>query len=294
MKLYFGIDLGGSKIELAVINENFDTIHKERLLTEVDLGFYHVLNQINLLYLNALKKINHNDHSIGLGTPGSISSDKKIINSTIPFHNGINLKEVLENKLQHEVILENDANCFVLAESLLGSGKKYSSVFGIILGTGCGGGLFINNKLWPGANNLAGEWGHSIIDINGRECFCGKRGCINAYISGTALERQINIKLNKRITAKDFLNKKKYTKQEKDIIDEYLLFYIRSLVNIILTLDPEAIIIGGGLSNFPNLYNKLIKNELKKIIGDKIKTKILQNKLGDSSGVIGAALLGVK
>jgi len=293
MKYHIGIDLGGTKIELVVINKHYEILFKERVFTESHKGLEHTLNQIKYLYLKTPKEFLDHNHSIGVGTPGSISLSGKIINSTIPSHNGINLKRVIEKKLEQKIFLENDANCFVIAESFIGSAKNLSNVFGIILGTGCGGGLFIHNKLWSGINNFAGEWGHSTIEINGRDCFCGKKGCINAYISGSALENKIYQECKKKITAKVFLSKSKFSQNEKIILNEFIYYYCRSLSNIISILDPEAIVIGGGLSNFKGLYRNLIKKEISKIIGRKIKTKILQNKLGDSSGVLGAALLGM-
>lgn len=169
---------------------------------------------------------------------------------------------------------------------MLGAGRNKRFVFGVILGTGCGGGIFFNNQLWSGNNNLAGEWGHSIIDIDGPDCFCGKKGCINAFISGTALEKKIRHSLNELMTAKDFLNKKSYSPSEEKIIDEFILYFNLSISNIVNIIDPEVIVIGGGLSNFKKLYNNIDNSQ------NKNKNLIVKTMLGDTAGVIGAALLG--
>ncbi len=295
MKLHFGIDLGGTKIELAVIDPKFNILFRERIFTESEKGSDHVLTQLNILYKKAVKSFDFIDHSIGIGTPGSISSNTGLLrNSTIYCQNGLRLSELIQNKIQHAVTIENDANCFTLAESLLGAGKGYPFVFGVILGTGCGGGLVYNSKLRRGPQKLSGEWGHSIIDINGARCFCGKRGCINTFISGTGLENNIKIKLNKTITAENFLNQKSYTREENAILKEFYKNFGLALSNIINILDPDVVVIGGGLSNHKFLYSTGVDEVYANIFSsDMPTTPILKNSLGDSAGVIGAAIIGI-
>ena len=146
MKLHIGIDLGGTKIELVAIDDNFKILHKERILTESKKGANHVLDQINYLYKNCMKLFKNSAHTIGIGTPGSISEESGLLrNSTIYCHNGLPIKSLIEKRIKHSVVIENDANCFALAESKMGAGRNYRVVFGVILGTGCGGGIVFNN-----------------------------------------------------------------------------------------------------------------------------------------------------
>ena len=204
----------GTKIELVAIDNKFNILYEKRILTESEKGSDHVLNQIDVLYKKANKFFGFREHTVGIGTPGSISQETGLLrNSTIYCHNGLPLTTLIENKIKHSIVIENDANCFALAEAKLGAGKNYDVVFGVILGTGCGGGIVFNNSLWSGLHGIAGEWGHSIIDMNGFKCFCGKKGCINTLISGTGLENIILLTLKKNITAEEFLNKEKYSNE---------------------------------------------------------------------------------
>lgn len=296
MKLHIGIDLGGTKIELVVIDDNFKILHIERILTESKKGANHVLDQINYLYKNCMKLFKNSAHTIGIGTPGSISEETGLLrNSTIYCHNGLPIRSLIEKRIKHSVVIENDANCFALAESKMGAGRNYRVVFGVILGTGCGGGIVFNNNLWTGLHGLAGEWGHSIIDINGHECFCGKRGCINTLISGSSLENIIKNSLKRVITAENFLNQNTYTRAEQEILNDFYCNFGIAISNIINIINPNVIIIGGGLSNHAGLYGKSVEKIITKFSNsDNEITPIVKNSLGDSAGVLGAAILPLK
>lgn len=286
MSYHIGIDLGGTKIEVVILDTKLEIIFRDRILTEVDKGFDVVLSNIKKLFTNALQFVNAKDFTLGIGSPGSVIKDSEVIqNSTIHHHNGKNLKKIFERALNTDLILENDANCFALAEATLGAAKNYNKVFGIILGTGCGGGIVYDKKLWVGHNYMAGEWGHSIIDINGTECFCGNVGCINTYISGTAIENKLIKITGNKISAKDFFNKPTYDDKEEIILNEFYDVLEKSLINLMNILDPEVFVLGGGLSNHELIYEKINNSS-------NIKTPFLKNSLGDSAGVIGAALLG--
>ena len=203
--------------------------------------------------------------------------------------------DLIENKIQHSIFIENDANCFALAESKIGAGKNYQVVFGIILGTGCGGGFVYENKLWPGLNGLAGEWGHSTIDINGSKCFCGKNGCINTLISGTGLENLLYKKTKKKKTAENFLKQVNYSIDEQELLNDFYNNFGRAIVNIINIIDPDVIVLGGGLSNHSMLYKKGIEKViLNSANNDQTITPIVKNLLGDSAGVLGAAILPIQ
>ena len=292
-KLHIGIDLGGTKIESVVLDSKLNVLFRERIPTESSKGSTHVMNQIEKIYSKAVTSINNKTHTLGIGTPGSISKNTGLLrNSTILCQNGLPIKKLIEKKLKRPVIIENDANCFTLAEATIGSGKKFPLVFGVIMGTGCGGGIVYNNKLRIGPQRLSGEWGHSIINPNGNMCFCTKKGCVSTYISGIGLETKIKQKLNNSTSSAKFLNQSIYDQKEKELLTEFYEFYGIALANIINTIDPDAIILGGGLSNHDGLYNEGLKEVYKNVFCEEPNTPILKNMLGDSAGVIGAAIIG--
>jgi fructokinase len=292
-KFNIGIDLGGTKIESVVLDLNFNILFRQRILTESQKGSQHVLSQIENIYLQAINHIEGSEHTLGVGTPGSLSKSTGLLrNSTIFCQNGLPIHTLIEEKLNHSLSIENDANCFALAESHMGAGKKYGLVFGVIMGTGCGGGFIHNGELRTGPQRLAGEWGHSVIDPNGPLCFCGKNGCVSTYISGTGLEEMIYDSLKIKISAEKFLSQFLYNKEEEDILNKFYEFYGLSLANIINTIDPDVIILGGGLSNHKDLYTKGLQMVYKNIFCDEPTTPIIKNVLGDSAGVIGAAIIG--
>jgi len=294
-KLNIGIDIGGTKIEAVILDSNLKILFRKRIPTESHKGSEHVLDQIKKIYLQATKSIDKKNHTLGIGTPGSLSKSTGLLrNSTIACQNGLPLYDLIKNKLNHSFAIENDANCFALAEAQMGGGKNYSLVFGVIMGTGCGGGFIQNGKLRTGPQRLSGEWGHSVINPNGPNCFCGKKGCVSTYISGTGLEEMIYKSLKIKMSAKDFLNKENYSEKENNILNKFYEYFGLALANIINTIDPDVIVLGGGLSNHKSLYTKGLKIIYKNIFCDEPDTPILQNKLGDSAGVIGAALIGDK
>ncbi len=292
-KFSIGIDLGGTKVEAIVLDNKNNILMRERVFTEGEKGPDHVINQIFSLYTKSLKSIKNNSHTIGIGTPGSISKSSNLLkNSNILSLNGLPFKKLIEEKIQNNIIIENDANCFALAEALMGAGKGYSCVFGVIMGTGVGGGIVINKKIWQGPQNIAGEWGHTVIDPQGPRCFCGAKGCIGCFISGAGLEKKIYIETGKKISAQNFFKLKVINSQFKEIKQDFFERYGQALANLINILDPNIVILGGGLSNINNLYTKGTQEVYKRIFTDTPSTPIVKNKLGDSAGVIGAAFLG--
>ena len=184
-----GIDLGGTKIEGILLNENFDEITRKRIPTNQDQGYDSILKSI-LSLIQDLRLKSNSETSIGICTPGIISKDTGLLkNSNTQCLIGKPLKDDLENMLKQKISMENDANCFALAEATLGAGKNFNVVFGVIMGTGVGGGIVIRKQIHSGHSNIAGEWGHHCIRPDGNSCYCGKNGCIETYVSGPALER---------------------------------------------------------------------------------------------------------
>ena len=290
---HIGIDLGGTKIEVAVLDSQDNIIFRERLLTEAHLGSDHIFNQIHTLYGKALISIQNKTHTLGLGTPGSISKNTHLLkNSNTLCLNRLPLQALLEDKLVHDIIIENDANCFALAEALMGAGKGYPSVFGIIMGTGCGGGIVFDGKIRQGPQNIAGEWGHMVIDPQGEPCYCGANGCVESFISGGGLEKRIKNKTGIIISAVDFFNPLLKDESLRNIKQDFYARFGQALANLINILDPDIVILGGGLSNEESLYKEGVSEVYARIFNDVPSTPIVKNKLGDSAGVIGAALIG--
>lgn len=283
-----GIDLGGSKTEAILLDENLDIIQRKRVSTPRN-DYSQILDTITSLSSELLANIKN--YSIGICSPGAISKKTGLIkNSNTQSLIGKSLKEDLEKKLGQKISMENDANCFAMAESTLGVAKGFDVVFGIIMGTGVGGGIVINGKIHQGRTNIAGEWGHHTLHQNGNNCYCGKKGCVETYISGPALEKRWQELTGKSQTMLEILQNIDNSKV-KQWKDEFLENFGFGLANTIDILDPDVIVLGGGLSNIDFLYTEGRDSVYRKVFSDLVDTPILQNKLGDSAGVFGAALL---
>ena len=283
-----GVDLGGTKTEIIVLDENLNVLERKRVLTPQN-NYNEIIHTIETLVSDVSQNIS--DFSLGICCPGSISKQTGLIkNSNTQCLIGKSLKKDLEHKLQKTISIENDANCFTLSESKMGAGIGFGLVFGVILGTGVGGGIVINNILHCGRTNIAGEWGHHTLHQNGNSCYCGKSGCVETYISGPSLEKRWNKITGLTQSMPEIINNFDYAigKQWKDEFLENLGY---GLANVIDILDPDAIILGGGLSNIDFIYTEGRDSIYSKVFSDIIETPILKNNLGDSSGVFGAALL---
>ncbi|MCV0410928.1 ROK family protein [Nitrosopumilus sp.] len=283
-----GIDLGGTKTEVILLDENLRALERKRIPTPQN-DYEEIINNISSLVLEVSENIS--DFSIGICTPGAISKQTGLIkNSNTQCLIGNSLKQDLEKKLGKKISIENDANCFTMAEAKMGAAMDYGLVFGVIMGTGVGGGIVINGNLHSGRTNIAGEWGHHILHRNGNSCYCGKAGCVETYISGPSLEKQWKKQTGKSMSLPEILSNidNKIGQKWKD---EFLENFGYGLANVIDILDPDAIVLGGGLSNIDFLYTEGKKSVYDKVFSDLVDTPILKNKLGDSAGVYGAALL---
>lgn len=283
-----GIDLGGTKIEGLLLDTSLNVVKRIRNPTPQN-NYQKIIKEISSL-VNDLSK-NINDFTIGICTPGTISKKTGLLkNSNTQCLIGKPIKEDLEQILGTSILLENDANCFAISEATIGAAKNYSLVFGVIMGTGVGGGIVINKKIHHGRTNIAGEWGHHILHQNGNKCYCGKQGCVETYISGPALERRWNEITGKKESLPDITkncNSTHFSQWKQEFLDNFGT----GLANVIDILDPDVIVLGGGLSNIEFLYSEGIKNVYQKVFNDLVDTPILKNSLGDSGGVFGAALL---
>jgi len=283
-----GIDLGGTKTEGILLDESLKIIERKRVSTIQD--YKKIIETISTL-VNDLKSKASGKATVGVCTPGVISQKTGLIkNSNTQCLIGMPLQKDLEKTFGQKVSMENDANCFAMAEAQLGAAKNYDVVFGVIMGTGVGGGIVINGKIHHGRSNIAGEWGHHIIRPQGNKCYCGKSGCVETYISGPALEKRW-----KELTGKSqplpIIIENLSTTKAKEWKNEFLENFAIGLANVINILDPDAIVLGGGLSNIPFLYDEGKSLVYKNVFSDLTDTPILKNKLGDSAGVIGASLL---
>jgi len=288
-----GIDLGGTKIEGVLLSSDNKMIERKRIHTKQEEGYESIIHRIVKL-INNIKSISIKDCQIGICTPGALDIKTGILkNSNTVCLIGKPIKEDLESELKCSIAIDNDANCFAMAEALLGSGKNYETVFGVIMGTGVGGGLVLNRKIHHGRLFIAGEWGHQVLYPNGRNCYCNKKGCVETYLSGPSLEKEWEknsnefLPLKKIIELYDNRPNDNYTKWKNEFLSNFGI----ALSNVINIIDPDVVVLGGGLSNINFLYSEGILSVQKKIFSNKNDTPIVSNKLGDSAGVFGAALL---
>jgi len=295
----WGIDLGGTKIEGVVLQP--EKISKPVVRTRVDTesfkGYDHIISQIAKLVEMMKEQSGLQPNEIGFGTPGvldPILQTMKNCNSTAL--NGMPLKKNLEEKLNIPVVLANDANCFALAETRWGIVKEKCPdaqiVFGIIMGTGVGAGIVINDHVWNGKHGIAGEWGHNFLDESGGKCYCGKIGCVETVISGPATERYYEKVTGEKIRLKDI--SKRYKDGDaaaRQTIERLCDFFGKAVSVVIDILDPDVIVIGGGVGNIDLLYTDGAEAVMKYIFNNRVDVPILKPILGDSAGVFGAAAL---
>ncbi|MCO6430720.1 MAG: ROK family protein [Deltaproteobacteria bacterium] len=295
MNEFWGIDLGGTKIEGVIIDRNSPKheILRQRIPTEADKGYHHIISRVSELFSQMQATSGGKTELIGIGTPGITDPESGLMkNCNTTSLNGMPLQQDLESALGCEVKIANDANCFALAEATLGVATGAPVVFGVIMGSGVGGGIVINGNVWTGHHGIAGEWGHNKLLHDGEPCYCGKRGCVETVISGPALENYYFRRSNKRLTLKSIAARAVEGDSDAsatlNFLSESFAEAISYVVNI---LDPDAIVLGGGVSNIDLLYSSATENLKRHIFNDKVRCKILKHSLGDSAGVFGAAML---
>lgn len=294
----WGIDLGGTKIEGVILSSLDDTtpIVRQRIATEGEKGYDHILSRIAQV-LDLLKSASGlKPERIGICTPGVLdpgTQTMKNCNSTAL--NGRPMLADLEARLGLPVVMANDANCFALAETHLGAVKqqapKARTVFGIIMGTGVGGGIVVDGKIIEGRHGIGGEWGHNFLDSTGGPCYCGKTGCVETVIAGPSLERFYLEQSGTKKLLKQIVMEAKTDPYAKATVDRLHEQFGRALSVVINILDPDAIVIGGGVGNIDSLYTKGRERLAHYIFNDKVEVPILKPMLGDSAGVFGAAAL---
>jgi predicted NBD/HSP70 family sugar kinase len=286
-----GIDLGGTKIEGILLADSGDILQRHRVYTPQG-DYSQTLQQIRSLIDQLTDDKNL---AIGIGTPGAPSPDTGLMrNANSTCLNGQPLQHDLEKLLQRPVRVANDADCFALSEASDGAGKDANSVFGVIVGTGTGGGLVIRKQLLKGPNAIAGEWGHNPLpwpqenELPGPQCYCGKQGCVETWLSGPGLVRDHGGKLQAEEITQQAMQGEK---EALATLDRYYDRMARCLAQVINIVDPEVIVLGGGLSNVETLYNEVPRRLPRYVFSDTLKTQLKPPVHGDSSGVRGAAWL---
>ena len=299
MGYLWGIDLGGTKVEGAILDtDSFKTVARTRIPTEQQHGYQHIIGQIKKLVAMLKEETGLSPEVIGIGTPGSLDPKTRTLkNSNTVCLNGEPLHHDLEQALELPVSMANDANCFALAETRMGIVPEVCPdaqlVFGVIMGTGVGGGVVFNKQVWNGRMGIGGEWGHTFMDESGGPCYCGDIGCTEQVISGPALERYYQAISGKKMKMKDIVLKYRDQSDEHatQTIERLMHFFGRGLSNVINVLDPDVVVLGGGVGNIDELYTLGVESLEKHIFNTRFETIIARPKLGDSAGVFGAAFL---
>ncbi len=302
-KPVWGVDLGGTKIEVSVFNlidTDVEVIERRRVPTEANLGYQHIIHQIQKVVSEAKDATGLEPVHIGFSTPGTTEPSTGLMkNCNTVAMNGQPMKADIEAALKVPVTLTNDANCFAVAETKIGIVKEMVPdarvVFGVIMGSGCGGGVVVDGKVITGHHGIGGEWGHNFLDESGGDCYCGCIGCVENVISGPALQNFYTKQSGKEKTMKEIVAA--YRNGSDPIATQTMerLFQMfgKAISVIINVLDPDAIVLGGGLGNIDELYTLGVKEVEKHIFNKRVvRTPFLKPKLGDSAGVFGAALIG--
>lgn len=295
----WGIDLGGTKMEGIVLEsiENPRILARHRADTEAHLGSEAVLRNIAALVARLSGDLGgRKPSSIGFAHPGVVDPKTSLLkNCNARCLEGTPFKSDLESILKTTIHTANDANCFALAEALLGAGKGAPCVFGVIMGTGVGGGLVFEGKARYGCQGIAGEWGHNVLDPSGDSCYCGKSGCVEQFISGTALQRFYEGLSGTRRSMAEIVERHDSGEDSAATatIERLVDYFGRAISVLINILDPEVIVLGGGVSNVDILYTAGIEAVKANVFNDTLETRIVRNKLGDSAGMYGAAMLNI-
>jgi len=296
----WGIDLGGTKIEGAILRsaEDPEVLFRSRIATEADKGYQHILGQVEKMVDQMRAASGDQSNRIGFATPGILDPKLGVMkNCNTTAMNGQPMKKDLEQRLGRDVEMANDADCFALAEARYGVVKQQfpqaKVVFGVIMGTGVGGGIVVDGKAIVGLQGIAGEWGHNYLDESGGPCYCGKTGCVENVISGPALEKFYQRESGHYKTMKDIVASATAGTDATAVktIDRMVTFFGRALSVVINILDPDVVVVGGGLGNIPVLYDRGMEELRKNIFNNRLDTPVVRPLLGDSAGVYGGAFL---
>jgi fructokinase len=307
--LRLGVDLGGTKIEAVVLRVEPDAprvLARLRAPTERDAGYDHVVAATAKVIADVTAQAGlSSPPPVGVGMPGSVTllrrdgtrSDTPLTkNSNTTVLNGRPFRSDLMRRAGFPIVFANDANCFALAEAAFGAARDARVGFGVILGTGVGGGVVFRDggkaNVWDGAQGIAGEWGHVTLDpVGGPPCYCGRRGCIEQYVSGPAIEAAYARRAGAALPLVDIAARAAGDPDARATLDDVVDVFGRAIATVINILDPDTIVLGGGVSHLQVLYERGPQAVARWIFNDEVRTAIVKNTLGDSAGVLGAALL---
>ncbi|GAB3940856.1 ROK family protein [Spirosoma harenae] len=306
MQTYWGVDLGGTKIEGVILTAPSPdaVLIRKRIDTEAHLGYEHIIRQIVKLVDLLKAESGIQPDKIGFCTPGTLDPTTNTMkNSNMTCINGMPFRDDLIRALGVPVTTTNDANCFALSEATMGSVQDvipdFRIVFGVIMGTGVGGGVVFRGLdgqavVQAGRQGIGGEWGHNILEENGYPCYCGKRGCNEQVISGPALQRFYQEQSGQSRNLKEILERyqQRIDPHAEATVERLLEYFARAVSTIVNMIDPDAIVLGGGVGNVDLLYTEGVERAKKYAFNNgKLDTLFLKPKLGDSAGVFGAALM---
>lgn len=292
-----GVDLGGTKIEVVALGADGSELVRRRVPTPAG-DYKAVIDAVAALVLAVETQLGERG-SVGIGSPGAIAPATGLLrNSNSVVLNGKPLQRDIESRLGREIRIANDANCFALSEALDGAGAGARVVFGVILGTGVGGGIVVDGRVLEGRNNIAGEWGHNPLpwpradELPGRACYCGKRGCLETFLSGPGFAADFAQHTGQRCSAAEIVSAAATGDSgARASLERYEDRLARGLAHVANVLDPEVIVLGGGLSNIGRLYESVPALVERYVISAPIAVRLVPAKHGDSSGVRGAAWL---
>ncbi|HSH41577.1 MAG TPA: ROK family protein [Arenicellales bacterium] len=287
-----GIDLGGTKTEGLLLAPDGQALERRRVATPAAGGYRAIIAALRDLALDLEARAGA-PCRVGVCTPGAISARTgRLKNSNTTCLNGRDIKRDLESALERPVMIENDANCFALSEAVDGAGRHHSVVFGVIMGTGVGGGLVVDRRLHSGRQHIAGEWGHNILEADGPLCYCGKRGCVEVFLSGPGLLADWPDPRSRPAGVPELLERERRGDPVAiAVMDRFYRRFGSALSTVVNILDPDVIVLGGGLSNLDGLYTRGVDALADCVFNDELATPVLKNRHGDSSGVRGAAWL---
>jgi predicted NBD/HSP70 family sugar kinase len=296
----WGIDLGGTKIEGIVLekSEPLRILARHRIPTEAQMGYDHIIDQVENLLGELSRLTGLKPRRLGIGHPGTLDPQTGLVkNANTTALIGRPFDRDLQRRLGIPVRLSNDANCFAVAEARLGAVPEVlpqaEVVFGVILGTGVGGGIVVRGKVLHGRQGIAGEWGHNFLDEAGGPCYCGKVGCVETLLSGPALERFYRQKSGQHRHLPDIAARSSNHMDTvaTETIERLIHYFGKAIAVVINILDPDVIVLGGGVGNIERLYTDGVQEASKHLFNPRIDTLFIKPKLGDSAGVFGAALL---
>ena len=298
--LQFGIDLGGTKTEIIVLDAGGNTLLRRRTPTPAP-SYTDIVNNIIQMVKDAAAETAASDFTLGIGIPGAMSPASGLVkNANTTCLIGKDLKGDLERGTGKPVTIANDADCFALSEATDGAGAGYRNVFAVIIGTGCGGGWVVNGGLVSGPNAIAGEWGHNPLQWRSEndsqiDCYCGQQGCLETLLSGPGLRQQAEKETDIDLKAQQWQQRAEGgDAQALEVLNNYYLRLAKALAGVINLMDPHVIVLGGGVSNMPGIYDAVPQLWTDYVFSDTVVTPLRKAMHGDSSGVRGAAWLGAK